>query len=140
MIEHIAVQDSISLDDTHTHTHTHTSMTHEEIQAIVDDERMLDTYKMSGRRVLVICNIELLIDRLSDMLDHGATAEEMTKMGNKLFTDKTTFMPAIDEEEQTEAAFFCVFGSPVNEHIQWRCDFLTIRSCVYCAVEIYFSH
>jgi len=32
------------------------------------------------------------------MLDHGATAEEMTNMGYKLFTDKYTCMPAVDKE------------------------------------------
>jgi hypothetical protein len=60
----------------------------------VEDERTLHTYKQADRRVLVLCNL----DRLSAMLDHGATAEEMTDMGYKQFTGKETFLPAVDEK------------------------------------------
>jgi hypothetical protein len=36
---------------------------------------------------------DIIIIIIIAMLNHGATAEKMTTMGYKLFTDKATFMP-----------------------------------------------
>jgi hypothetical protein len=60
------------------------------MQAIEDDERLLESLKTKGHRVLVLCNI----DSVSMKLDHGATAEQLVTMGYKLFTDQGSCVQA----------------------------------------------
>jgi hypothetical protein len=92
------------------------------MQVIEDDERLLESHKKRGQRVLALCNI----DSLSMKLDHGATAEQLKDLKYKLFTTQDECVQATmdegkgkqtpEEEEEVEDEVYTGESAQVATH------------------------